>query len=99
MARYCWLIAIAVSLAACSQRPEEKPPPPQTAPATTQSTETSQNTELRDAVQAPLEQAEDVQQTLDERAAQMRATLESESEGDEPDDPTKKKDDEEDGEE
>jgi hypothetical protein len=93
------MIAIAVSLAACSRGPEEKPPPPQTAPATTQSTETSQNTELRDAVQAPLEQGEDVQQTLDERAAQMRATLESESEGDEPEDPAKKKGDEEDGEE
>jgi hypothetical protein len=102
MPRYGWLVAIAACLAACGQRPEEEAaatPPPAAAPTTTQSTETAQSTELRDAAQAPLERAEDVQETLDERAAQMRATLESETEGDDADDPAKKDDDEEDGEE
>jgi hypothetical protein len=88
-----WLALVAVSVAACGERSkDESPPAPQAEPSATQSTE------LRDAVQEPLERAEGVQETLDERADQMRATMEAEMEG--ADDPTRKDDDDaEDGEE
>ena len=84
-----WLALVVVSLAACGDRPQDDPPAPQAGPSTTQSTE------LRDAVQQPLERAEDVQRTLDERADQMRATMEAEANG--TDDPAKDEDDAEDG--
>ena len=81
MSGHWWLAAIAVGLVACGERPQDDAPPaPQAEPSATQSTE------LRDAVREPLERAEGVQETLDERAAQMRATMEAEAEG--ADDPT-----------
>jgi hypothetical protein len=60
------MLLVAVALSACGGNPGDDQAAQQPPPAT-------QSTELRDAAQAPLERAEGVQQTLDERAAKLDA--------------------------
>lgn len=75
----CLSIAIAALLAlgACKPEPPEKeqPPEPQAAaPATRQS---DQHTELRDAIQRPIERAEQVEADVEKAAEAQRAAIEA----------------------
>jgi hypothetical protein len=83
------MVLVAIVLGGCGggpdddQQAEAKQPPP-----------AAEHTELRDAAKAPLERAEGVQQTLDERAAKMDAETRAAIDGAAPEeDPNAKKDD------
>ena len=61
------MVLVALALNACGGSPDDDQAAAQQPPPA------SQSTELRDAAQAPLQRAEAVQQTLDERAAKLNA--------------------------
>ena len=76
LTKLTFTLAAALALGACSDpaptpTPTPDPPEPQTA-ATTE-----EHTELRDAMQAPLEKAESVEVTLQESAAARDEALEA----------------------
>jgi PBP1b-binding outer membrane lipoprotein LpoB len=97
MCKRAFMVLFAVVLAGCGGSPDEqqatvKAPPPAA----------QQNTELRDAAQAPLERAQAVQQTLDQNAAKLDAETKAAVDGNAApaDDPNATKDDDDtDGEE
>lgn len=71
------LALCALMLAACSKpAPEqpENPPAPQAAAATP---EDAKATQLRDTIQAPLEQAREVKQASEDAATQQRAEIDA----------------------
>jgi hypothetical protein len=62
-----YAVLVAFALAACGGNPGDEET------ATDQASPPAQSTELRDAARAPIERAEGVQHTLDERAAKLDA--------------------------
>ena len=78
LTKLTFTLAAALALGACSDpaptpTPTPDPPDPQTAATAT----TEEHTELRDAMQAPLEKAESVEVTLQESAAARDEALEA----------------------
>ena len=76
LTKLTFTLAAALALGACSDpaptpTPTPDPPEPQTAAAA------EEHTELRDAMQAPLEKAESVEVTLQESAAARDEALEA----------------------
>ena len=73
LTKLTFTLAAALALGACSDpapTPTPDPPEPQTAA-------TEEHTELRDAMQAPLEKAESVEVTLPDTAAERDEALEA----------------------
>lgn len=76
LTKLTFTLAAALALGACSDpapTPTPDPPEPQTAAAAA----AEEHTELRDAMQAPLEKAESVEVTLQESAAARDEALEA----------------------
>ena len=76
LTKLTFTLAAAVALGACSDpAPTPTPDPPE--PQTAASASAEEHTELRDAMQAPLEKAESVEVTLQESAAARDEALEA----------------------
>ena len=65
-------ILICLSLSACVATPEPEAPA-----AATQAPEKKQNMEMRDAIQAPIDKAKEVQDQVDEGAEKQRDAIEA----------------------
>ncbi|KRG69357.1 hypothetical protein [Pseudoxanthomonas dokdonensis] len=71
-------LPLLLAASACQPKPPptEQPPEPQASAAAAQPASTTQaNTQMRDAIQAPLDKARAVQTTLQESADQQRAAI------------------------
>ena len=73
----CTLLALALCCAACSkpEKPGDDPPDPQAQASAAATAE--QDTELRDAIQAPIEKAKAVEGQLQEAADKQQAEIEA----------------------
>jgi hypothetical protein len=71
------LLSFLLSCVACS-KPE---PPPTDEPPEPQATAASEHTELRDAIQAPIDRAKAVEQTVQDAADKQKAEIDAQTGG------------------
>jgi hypothetical protein len=69
------LVAIVLSLCACCACTKPKPPPTDEPPAP----QAAAQTQLRDAIREPIEQAKAVEQTVQEAADRQRAEIDAQN--------------------
>ena len=68
---------LALALGGCKPEPPEKEQPPEPQAATPAAEQSDRHTELRDAIQAPIERAEQVEVDVEKAAEAQHAAIEA----------------------